>query len=140
MALPAKPAEALVARFIEAVNDRDVERLMALMSDDLAYHVPFRTDSFPAGGIHSKVKVGAMLADLLGGLAEFRMTAVDTLSDGDRVVVRAVGQGVGRTGAPYQNAYSLHFRIAGGHIREVHEFMDPFELIEYSRRARDPKG
>jgi ketosteroid isomerase-like protein len=56
------------------------------------------------------------------------MVAQRILADGDFVVVEARGANVTKTGAPYNNNYCFVFRLAGGKLAEVTEYMDT-ELV-----------
>ena len=50
------------------------------------------------------------------------------IADGDCVVVEARGDNTTKTGAPYNNSYCFIFRVAGGKLAEVTEYMDT-ELV-----------
>ena len=50
------------------------------------------------------------------------------IADGDCVVVEARGDNVNKSGAPYNNSYCFVFRLSGGRLAEVTEYMDT-ELI-----------
>lgn len=53
-----------------------------------------------------------------------RTIAHRILADGDHVVVEARGDNRTRAGAPYCNTYCFVFRLAGGKLQEVNEYMD----------------
>lgn len=46
------------------------------------------------------------------------------IADGDCVVVEARGESTSKSGKPYNNAYCFVFRLSGGKLREVVEYMD----------------
>ena len=46
------------------------------------------------------------------------------IADGDHVVVEARGRNVTRAGVPYENTYCFVFRLAGGKLAELTEYMD----------------
>ena len=50
------------------------------------------------------------------------------IADGDYVVVEARGDNLTKAGAPYNNHYCFVFRVAGGKLAEVTEYMDT-ELV-----------
>ena len=50
------------------------------------------------------------------------------IADGDCVVVEARGDNVTKSGAPYNNSYCFVFRLSGGRLAEVTEYMDT-ELV-----------
>src|SRR5947209_17853771 len=50
------------------------------------------------------------------------------IADDDHVVVEARGDNTTKTGAPYNNSYCFVFRVVGGKLAEVTEYMDT-ELV-----------
>lgn len=75
----------------------------------------------------------AVLTDLLATLrsriaGQIRTTADRILADGDYVVVEAHGDNTTRSGKPYNNRYCFIFRLAGGKLKEVTEYLDT-ELV-----------
>jgi len=57
-----------------------------------------------------------------------RMIPQRVLADGDFVVVEARGDNVTKDGKPYNNSYCFVFRLIGGKLAEVTEYMDT-ELV-----------
>jgi len=53
-----------------------------------------------------------------------RLTVQRILADGDHVVVEAKGRATTKAGKPYNNEYCFLYRIAGGKIVEVTEYLD----------------
>jgi uncharacterized protein len=71
----------------------------------------------------------AVLTDLFGLLqsrieGNIRTTAQRFIADGDYVVVEARGHSTTKTGKAYNNAYCFVFRLGGGKLKEVSEYMD----------------
>lgn len=98
------------------------------LADDVSWTVMGRTR-------WSKTYRGkpAVLGELLGPLGarladRYRATAERVLADGDFVVVQARGQAVTKEGLPYNNEYCFVYRIEGGRIKEVTEYLDT-ELV-----------
>jgi ketosteroid isomerase-like protein len=50
------------------------------------------------------------------------------IADGDHVAVEARGSNVTKAGVPYNNSYCFVFRVAGGKLVELTEYMDT-ELV-----------
>lgn len=53
-----------------------------------------------------------------------QLTVQRIVADGDHVVVEASGRATTKTGEPYNNQYCMVYRLAGGRIVEVTEYMD----------------
>jgi len=71
----------------------------------------------------------AVLTELFGMLSStiegpIVTRALRFIADGDYVAVEAQGQSTTKTGIPYNNRYCFVFRLAGGKLREVTEYMD----------------
>jgi ketosteroid isomerase-like protein len=71
----------------------------------------------------------AVLTELFGLLSSklagpIVTTAHRFIADGDYVAVEARGSSTTKAGAPYNNNYCFVFRLAGGKLREVTEYMD----------------
>jgi len=75
----------------------------------------------------------AVLTELFPVLREriegrIKMIPQRILGDGDHVVVEARGDNVTKAGGRYDNSYCFVFRLAGGKLVEVTEYMDS-ELV-----------
>jgi ketosteroid isomerase-like protein len=75
----------------------------------------------------------AVLTELFGVLRERIEGRVHTharrfIADGEYVVVEARGANTTKAGKPYNNTYCFVFRVAGGKLREVTEYLDT-ELV-----------
>ena len=71
----------------------------------------------------------AVLTELFGALRSkiadnIRMTAHRFIAEDDFVVVEARGNNTTRSGLAYNNTYCFIFRIAGGKLQEVTEYLD----------------
>jgi ketosteroid isomerase-like protein len=75
----------------------------------------------------------SVLTELVGTLRSriadrVRTIAHRFIAEGDFVVVEARGQNTTKEGVPYNNTYCFVFRLAGGRVHEVTEYMDT-ELV-----------
>ncbi len=75
----------------------------------------------------------AVLTELFGTLrsriaGQIRTTADRILVDGDYAIIEAHGNNTTRSGKPYNNKYCFIFRLAGGKLKEVTEYLDT-ELV-----------
>ena len=75
----------------------------------------------------------AVLTELFPVLREriegrIKMIPQRIIADGDLVVVEARGDNITKAGGRYDNSYCFVFRLAGGRLAEVTEYMDT-ELV-----------
>jgi ketosteroid isomerase-like protein len=66
-----------------------------------------------------------LTAQLEGGLT---ITPDNFIADGDFVAMQARGKSTTKTGKSYDNTYCQVFRVAGGKVQEVTEYLDT-ELV-----------
>jgi len=73
--------------------------------------------------------IGELLAGLQAALnPPIRLVADRILADEDHVVVEARGLNTTRKGKPYNNRYCFVFRLSGGKLQELTEYLDT-ELV-----------
>jgi ketosteroid isomerase-like protein len=118
----------LVRRAFDALAAADSRPLLALLADDARWTVMGRTRW--SGAYEGKEKI---LRDLLGPLGarladRYRATAERILADGPFVVVQARGHSTTKAGARYDNEYCFVYRMDGGRIKDVTEYLDT-ELV-----------
>jgi ketosteroid isomerase-like protein len=87
--------------------------------------------STPGSSVWSRTFTGkrAVLEELLAMVRaqlveHVRLTVQRILADGDHVVVEAKGRATTKKGKSYNNEYCFIYRIAGGKIVEVTEYLD----------------
>lgn len=69
--------------------------------------------------------IGTLFASLRAVIADrTRTVAHRFIAEGDHVVVEARGDNMTKAGLPYKNHYCFVFRLAGGKLQEVTEYMD----------------
>ncbi len=114
----------MMQRIFEAIGRGDRAAYQDALHDELIMHV-MGTSSW-SQTVHGKQKV----LDVFFGRVSSRLSKRNPtrpfrfLADEDWVVVEARGDMVALDGRPYQNDYSLHYRIADGKIVEMKEYMD----------------
>ena len=107
-----------------AMAEGDSRPLIAALAEDVRWTL---TGSTPFSRTYEgKAEVLArLLAPLQAQIdGRLRLRAVRVLGEGDTVVVEARGQSVTKAGHPYNNAYCMVFRLEGGLVRELTEYMD----------------
>lgn len=66
-----------------------------------------------------------LMSQLEGALA---LTVDRMVAEGDTVVVQARGRSTTKTGKPYNNSYCQVFRVEGGKVKSITEYLDT-ELV-----------
>lgn len=102
--------------------------LVESMADDFCWTVTGTTK-------WSKTYQGkqTVLTELFGGLrtrisGKITTIAERFIADGDYVAVEARGKNTTNTGRPYNNRYCFVFRLAGGKLQDLTEYLDT-ELV-----------
>lgn len=112
--------KAIVRRFIEAINEQDLDTLDQLAVPDLAHHfkqevIPWLNDTFPG----------------------HRMTITDMIAEGDKVVARLATsgghsgewRGIPPTGKQWTNTGVYFLRLSGGKIVELSTLFDELNHV-----------
>ena len=100
------------------------QALIEVMADDVNWHITGTTKfsrTYQGKALLIEELVGPLFSQLAGDLS---MTADRFIADGDHVVVECRGKSTTKTGRPYNNKYCFVFRLEGGKIKEVTEYMD----------------
>lgn len=115
-------------KLVEGIFAELAQNNPSAFADALADDVRWIT---PGSSVWSRTFAGkrAVLDELLGMVRaqlveRVRLTVHRILADGDHVVLQATGRATTKTGKPYNNDYCFLFRIAGGKIAEVTEYLD----------------
>ena len=118
----------LLQDIFTALAQGNARPFVASMDDDFSWTVTGATK-------WSKTYKGkrAVIGELFGTLSEkmagpIRTTAERFIADGDFVAVEARGSNTTTAGKPYNNRYCFVFRVAGGKLKEVTEYLDT-ELV-----------
>jgi len=118
----------LLQEIFAALAEGNARPFVASMDDDFSWTVTGATK-------WSKTYRGkqAVIGELFGTLTAkmagpIRTTAERFIADGDFVAVEARGSNTTTAGKPYNNRYCFVFRVAGGKLKEVTEYLDT-ELV-----------
>jgi uncharacterized protein len=114
----------IVQAFYNASNQGDMDRLLALLADDIIWN---NIGSTRYSGTYAGKE--SLLANLIGQLfgqlkAGINATLDNMIAEGDFVVVQLRGQAETVEGRPYNNTYCHVFRIHSGRIAEMTEYCD----------------
>lgn len=131
----------LVRRLFAAISARDVERVGALLDDDVEMRMPFQPRGWPDGA-RGRAGVLAFWRLAEQNFAPFVLTVdewwpfEDTPGLAVRYSSRATVIGTGR---PYHNRYVGIFQLADGRLARWTEFHDPVVLAEALRAPAGPE-
>lgn len=94
------------------------------MADDVKYTLQGKTKF--SGTLNGKQEVmtkllGPLGAALEGGIA---ITPYNFIAEGDHVVMLAKGKAQTKSGKPYNNSYCHVFKVVGGKVKEINEYLD----------------
>lgn len=116
--------KALIEAIFEKLSRGDGSMFIEHLADDVVQTVT---------GKHSWSKVHkgkeALIRDVYGYLRTLvkdtgKTQPLNIIAGGDWVVVEARGDMITKEGVPYQNDYCLIYRLEGGKIVEIKEYMD----------------
>ena len=118
----------IVQEFYDSANRGDMETCLGQLAEDVTWTNIGSTKY--SGTFHGKADlVARLLQPVFGQLQAGITSAIDNLvAEGDFVVVQSRGKAATKDGRLYNNTYCHVFRIRGGKIVEVTEYMDT-ELV-----------
>ena len=128
-AADAKPSQAIVSEFVQALGAKDIAKVRAMLAPDATVMLPFGSGE----GTTAKSRTFEGVEQAMGyfGSADQRLATVGfadveiSLAGDDRVFVEATGDMTLPDGRAYRNRYVIRFDIADGRITEVREYFDP---------------
>ena len=118
----------LVRGFFNDISGGSVQGALNRMAEDL--HFTLIGGTKLSGICNSRKEFVDRIMAPLGAQLEGPLTiAIDNLiAEGDFVVVQSHGRSTTRKGIAYNNTYCQVFRIAGGQIKDLTEYLDT-ELV-----------
>jgi uncharacterized protein len=119
----AENKQVIINMFAE-ISKGNAAAFLDAMADDVKYTLQGRTKF--SGTMNGKQEVmtkllGPLGAALEGGIA---LTPYNFIAEGDFVVMLAHGRATAKNGKPYDNSYCHVFRIVGGKVKEINEYLD----------------
>jgi len=117
-------SKAVVRRWFEAVEAGAAD-LSEMLAEDVRWWVP---PGSPLGGTYEgKAAVLGLMSsgiDRYDAATPLRIEVVSILAEGERVAAEVVLEARTARGEDYRNHYHFAFRVAGGKLREVREYVD----------------
>jgi hypothetical protein len=129
-------SKAIVKTWFDKLAVGDAEAAFALFSQDCVYTLQGTT---PVSGTYRGLP--AIMSDFFGPWrtridGPLTLALHELIAEGERVVALALGSAKTVLGKRYENEYAFAFRVRGGEIVEVNEFLDTVlvETAAYGRR------
>ena len=126
----------VVRALVAAVNNRDIDAVLSLLSDDFQWFVAGRPDCFPLGGIYYKNQISEFLGKFLNTLKEYEHSIDHIFAEGDSVAQESHLEAEALDGRVYRNNFSITYRVRDGKILRLREYCDFFEVLNYMNAKR----
>jgi ketosteroid isomerase-like protein len=114
----------IISNMFAELSKGNAAAFLDAMADDVKFTLQGKTKF--SGTFNGKQELtakllGPLMAQLEGGLA---LTPYNLIADGDYVAMQAHGKSMAKSGKPYNNSYCQIFKIAGGKVKEITEYLD----------------
>jgi len=120
-------AAELFARFTAS----DIDGVLALMTDDVTWRIPGKSELTPAAGVYDKERLRRLFKRMLAQLNDgLRMTVLGSLAEDDRLAVEVESSGDLRNGRQYRQQYLFLITFRDGKIASVREYLDTHHAFD----------
>lgn len=126
---------ALIQEFMAARNDRDRDRIAALMTDDVEYVVPRSHDIEPFHGAAAVEALSGALTGRVFDLSTIQREVKRITVEGNVAAVEQTMSGTTLDGQDYTNDYVWIYELRDGKIARLVEYMDTFTLAKVMGKA-----
>ncbi len=118
----------LIRNMFAELSKGNPEAYINTVADDVQYRI-IGTGKY-SGLYNGKQDMIARLFGRLGAQLEgqIEITPLNLIADGEYVAMQATGKAMSKNGVAYNNTYCHVFRIVGGKIKEITEYLDT-ELV-----------
>ena len=114
----------VITNMFAEISKGNAAAFMDAMADDIKYTLQGRTKF--SGTMNGKQQVmekllGPLGAALEGGIA---ITPYNFIAEGDYVAMLSNGNATTKSGKHYNNSYCHVFKVVGGKVKEINEYLD----------------
>lgn len=131
--------KSVVRRYVAAVQDGDERTIRELFAQDATWTLA--AGELPIAGVWRgrDAILDEFLATALGYYQpdSIRIEVTGMIAEGDRVVLQWTSRALTHDGRPYENDCIAVFRIRGGRIETVREYMDTLYAASFFGAARE---
>lgn len=118
----------LIRNMFDELSKGNAEAFLGTLADDVRYTI-IGTSKYSStfNGKQDLINrlFGPLTAQLEGGIA---LTPDNLIAEGEYVAMQAHGKAQSKNGVAYDNTYCHVFRVVGGKVKEVTEYLDT-ELV-----------
>lgn len=114
----------VITRMFEEISKGNAAAFLDVMADDVKYTLQGRTKF--SGTMNGKQEVLAKLLGPLGAALEggIAIAPYNFIAEGDYVVMLSNGKATAKSGKAYNNSYCHVFKVVGGKVKEISEYLD----------------
>ena len=114
----------IITNMFAEISKGNAAAFMDVMADDIKYTLQGRTKF--SGTMNGKQQVMEKLLGPLGAALEsgIAITPYDFIAEGDYVVMLSNGKATTKSGKGYNNSYCHVFKVVGGKVKEINEYLD----------------
>lgn len=111
--------------FLDHLSAGRVDAALGLIADDIVWWLAGRPEQFALAGPKNKAQLVEMLQAIEAGMPDgIRLTVTGVTTEGSRVAVEMLADGVSATGKEYHNQYHDFFEVRDGQIHAAREYLD----------------
>lgn len=104
---------------------KDIDGVMALLADDVVWHIAGEPARMPTAGRHDKAQLRRLFERMLAGLQEgLKMSVERLIAEGDAVAAEVQSRGELKNGRSYHQHYHFALEFRAGKITSVREYLD----------------
>ena len=114
----------VITNMFAEISKGNAAAFLDVMADDIKYTLQGKTKF--SGTMNGKQDVMTRLLGPLGAALEsgIAITPYNFIAEGDYVVMLANGKATTKSGKPYNNSYCHVFKVVGGKVKEINEYLD----------------
>lgn len=121
----------IISQFFARFSASDIEGALALMTDDVTWHIPGKPALLPTAGLYDRKRLRALFQHMLGRLnGGLKMTMLNAIGEGDQLAVEAESCGDLHNGRAYRQQYHFYFAFRAAKIAAVREYLDTQHAYE----------
>jgi steroid delta-isomerase-like uncharacterized protein len=114
--------KAIVTRFFNALNNDDMDAILAIYADDGCVQTMGNT---LISGVRTREQIAAFADGILDAFPQgLQFTVHGMVAEGDKVAVEAESRGTHVSGKVYRNDYHFLFEFRDGRLLRLKEYLD----------------